>query len=330
MTDPVSIYERLAERVQYPTSRLLPELFRMLADEEGAELLLALPATDVELGGRFGMTVPRISEIMGDFYRKGLVFRSVKPEATKYRFCRDVTQLHDASIVWPDATQPYYDLWKLFMAEEWPDYLLKVEARRPRPYTRVIAVNQSISAQSQVLAYENCREMIEGTDRLAVTKCTCRLTTHKCDRPLEVCLQLGKAAAYTIERGSGREVTKDEALKIVRDAEEAGLVHVTMNKSDQTNFLCNCCGCCCMTMPLMIKHGVSMVDPSRFLAVVDANVCTNCGACEERCYFGAILGKDGVATVDIVKCMGCGLCQLVCPSGAISLEEIREKGFIPD
>ena len=49
---------------------------------------------------------------------------------------------------------------------------------------------------------------------LAVTKCTCRLTAHKCDRPLEACLQVNRAAQYSIDRGTGREVSKEEALKI--------------------------------------------------------------------------------------------------------------------
>ncbi len=33
---------------------------------------------------------------------------------------------------------------------------------------------------------------------LAVTKCTCRLVAHKCDRPLEVCLQVDNAASYAV------------------------------------------------------------------------------------------------------------------------------------
>ena len=38
--------------------------------------------------------------------------------------------------------------------------------------------------------------------------------------------------------------SKEEALKIVKEAAEAGLVHVTMNKAHAGHFICNCCSCC--------------------------------------------------------------------------------------
>jgi len=64
------------------------------------------------------------------------------------------------------------------------------------------------------------------------------------------------------------------------------------------------------------------VARSAFRAVVDADVCIACGACAERCPFGAIsvepghrnaLGSRDVAVVDAGHCVGCGQCTLVCP-----------------
>lgn len=53
-----------------------------------------------------------------------------------------------------------------------------------------------------------------------------------------------------------------------------------------------------------------------FIAVVDRNRCTKCGACFEACAFGAI---DASIRIDPVSCEGCGVCELVCPHGAISM-----------
>jgi len=153
----------------------------------------------------------------------------------------------------------------------------------------------------------------------------------KCDAPVEVCLQINRGADYTIERGSGREVSKEEAIKLLDQAEEAGLVHVTMNKAGVGHFICNCCGCCCQSFTLLISDGLPLCDPSRWRPQVDADLCSACGECEDRCWFDAILvGDDDYAVVDDEKCLGCGQCAYVCPEEAIALAEAREPEFIPN
>ncbi|MBW1989807.1 MAG: 4Fe-4S binding protein, partial [Deltaproteobacteria bacterium] len=266
-----------------------------------------------------------------ELFIRGLTFKKKTPEGIMWRMCRDVVQFHDASIVWPGATREFYNLWQKFMEEEWPAFAKMAESLLPRPMTRIIPVQKSLSPRAQVLAYESVADIVEQSDPIAVTKCTCRLIAHKCDRPVEVCLQVGKAADYTLERGTGRLVSKEEALKIVSECEEAGLMHVTMNRAEGLHFICNCCGCCCIAMPVMIQHGSKMCDPSRFTARVDAEVCQACGQCADRCYFSAITIDEGLgaAVVDQEKCMGCGICQVACPTGALYLEEVREKEFIP-
>jgi ferredoxin len=197
----------------------------------------------------------------------------------------------------------------------------------------VIPVEKAVEGRGQILAHEDVRQMIESASRVAVTRCTCRVIAHKCDHPVEVCLQINRAADYTVERGSGREITKQEALAIARSAEESGLIHVTMNKAEVSHFICNCCPCCCQTFPLLISQGLPLNDPSRFRASIQADDCTGCGICLDRCYFSAISLKDHnggeVAVVNPDKCMGCGLCSIKCEPEAISLIEVREPSFIP-
>jgi Fe-S-cluster-containing hydrogenase component 2 len=176
-------------------------------------------------------------------------------------------------------------------------------------------------------------DIINASSRIAFTRCTCRVTAHKCDKPVEVCLQINRGADYTIDRGSGREVTKEEAIGILKKSEEAGLIHVTMNKSDVGHFICNCCDDCCMNFPLFIHQGISLCDPSRFRAAVDPETCDGCETCIDRCYFSAITmidhKGDEVANIIAEKCMGCGLCRTTCPSASITLLEVREKKFVP-
>ncbi len=330
MAEEKTVYQKLADRIFVP-SPIIADLFAMLADEKEAGMLLSLPATAGELSERFGLPPETAQAKLDEFYRKGLAFKSKKPEGVLYRMCRDVVQFHDATILWPEAPQAYFDLWQKFMEEEWPAYAKLAETILPRPMTRIVPVEKSLSPRAQILAYESVRDLIEKSDPIAVTKCTCRLIAKKCDRPVEVCLQVGKAASYNLDRGTGRAVTKDEAMEIIREAEEAGLMHVTMNRSADMHFICNCCGCCCIAMPVMIQHGTRMCDPSRYRAQVDAEACEACGLCVERCWFSALSLDEarGACVVDPDKCMGCGICQVTCPTGALTLVEARAQDYIP-
>ena len=54
-------------------------------------------------------------------------------------------------------------------------------------------------------------------------------------------------------------------------------------------------------------------------AVIDPELCTGCGLCQENCRFESILDQGDRFSVDPVSCEGCGLCSYVCPVKAITL-----------
>lgn len=55
------------------------------------------------------------------------------------------------------------------------------------------------------------------------------------------------------------------------------------------------------------------------LAVIDPELCTNCGKCFEVCRFDAIVPGDDYHTVEDVSCEGCHYCSRVCPDDAITM-----------
>jgi NAD-dependent dihydropyrimidine dehydrogenase PreA subunit len=65
--------------------------------------------------------------------------------------------------------------------------------------------------------------------------------------------------------------------------------------------------------------------------MVDAENCTACESCLDRCYFEAISmeGEGDTAAIKAEKCMGCGLCLVTCPTESITLEEVRPAEFVP-
>ena len=70
-----------------------------------------------------------------------------------------------------------------------------------------------------------------------------------------------------------------------------------------------------------VSKGELELEP--IIAVIDKNLCTWCGACNEACPFDAIkMVKDAnkdVAAINNSVCKGCGMCLPVCPSNAIDL-----------
>jgi len=326
-----NLYQDLADKLMMGHSERIKKLFSMVADEDEAKLLLAMPASPEDLADATGRPLEEVKEALDLLFKKGLVF--ISASSGKYRMCRDVVQFHDATILGPDATKEFHDLWKEWTNEEWGQTVKIVETMIDKPPTRIIPVETALEEKNQILHYENVREIIENATKIAVTNCTCRVVDGKCGLPVEACIQINRAADYAITRGTGREIDKVEAMKIIKECEEAGLVHVTMNTDHIDHYICNCCSDCCIGLKYMILEGTKFVSPSRFQAVVDEEECVGCEECLERCYFGALSMKDEdgdpKAAVDSEKCVGCGLCAVVCPSDAIHFDEAHSPDFIP-
>ena len=323
-------YKELASRIGLGHSERVARLFSMIAGDAEADLLLALPADAPTLSEKLGIPREEVEDMIHALFVKGLIFPSFKFDPPKYRMGRDMVQFHDAAILWPDAPQAFLDLWREWTEEEWPDMARAMEKTRDKPFMRIIPVGITLKVQGRILSFEDVAEIINNSRELAVTKCTCRLVAHKCDKLLEACIQVNNAASYAIARGTGRRLTREEALEICRKAEEEGLIHNTFNARSVDHVICNCCGCCCQILPEHIKHGIRIVAPSRFRAQIDPDECSGCETCVDRCYFKAISMDDGTAIVDLEACMGCGVCAVTCPEEAISMIEVREPQHVPE
>jgi len=329
-----TLYEQLAEAIGAGESKLIPRIFEALVDEKGAQLLLAAapPATVEEISEKTGFPAEDVEKMLDLLFKKGLIFMSKKEGPTRYYRVRHVVQFHDATAVSLDASRELLDLWKEYMDAEWGQYSEMMQTALPQPVVRVIPVNVSIDPKTQILAFEDVENIVESARSLAVTRCSCRAIDGKCGKPLEVCLQVNRAADYAVQRGTGRKIDKEEAIEILRRCEQEGLVHVSDNRKAVGHVICNCCEDCCMNWHAMTAGLQRFVAPSRFRAHVDATLCSSCETCMDTCFFDAISmeGENGTALVDPEKCMGCGLCVAACTSDAICLRQVREADFVPE
>jgi ferredoxin len=326
-----SAYQEMAKLIGASESKIIPRILQMIADEREIQILQAAfpAATVVELADKTGIPEKEVNVLAKTMFGKGLLFLSKKEGATRYYRVKTVPQFHDSSVLWPEATREFLDLWKEYTEKEWGDFGRVIEAFLPKPAIRVVPVGATIDAKARVLAMDDVRDIIHKARNLAVTPCTCRTVDGKCGKPVEICIQVNRAADYALQRGTGRALTKEEAIGLLHLAEKEGLVHIVDNHQTVDHIICNCCGDCCINWRLPNFH--KFVAPSRFRAQIVTEECIGCQNCLERCYFSAIQmeGDEPRANIEETKCMGCGLCMVTCPAEAIILKEARPPESIP-
>jgi Pyruvate/2-oxoacid:ferredoxin oxidoreductase delta subunit len=326
-----NLYQEFSQMLGAPDSKILPRILQKIADEREIRVLMAAfpPATVSELAGKTEIAREVIQVMVEDLFQKGLIFFSKKEGEPRYYRVKTVPQFHDSSVLWKGATKEFLRLWKEYTDKEWPDFGRVIEAFLPKPAIRVIPVGATIESKAKVLAMEDVREIVQQARNLAVAPCTCRVVDGKCGKPVEVCIQVNRAADYALQRGTGRAISKEEAIRILHTAEKEGLVHVVDNRQKVDHIICNCCRDCCINWRLPNRH--KLVAPSRFQAVVNTEECIGCQACLDRCIFDAIRmeGDEPKAEITPEKCVGCGVCTITCPTEAITMKEVRPPEVIP-
>ena len=153
------------------------------------------------------------------------------------------------------------------------------------------------------------------------------------DAPTLNCFTFGKSARHTVAQGFAKKVSRKEASKIIKEAEQAGLVHKAFHphsrEAKPETSICNCCKDCCDTIKLWRSGTLPLINSTYHLAVIDAETCSGCGTCMEWCPTEAIaLNADDVAECDDKACFGCGVCSRFCPEEAIALKEGLRRVFI--
>ncbi|MEN8223013.1 MAG: 4Fe-4S dicluster domain-containing protein [Acidobacteriota bacterium] len=189
-----------------------------------------------------------------------------------------------------------------------------------------------------ILSWERSTELIRKARKIAVSNCYCRHKAlhldKKCDTPLETCLTLNAGAHFVIERKFGREISREEAMKILEDSRSGGLVQIADNVMNRPTYICNCCSCCCGQLQAINEFDIMAVNPSNYQASVVFEDCRGCSRCARACPVGAIVmeplqqavnKKNGLLPkININRCIGCGICVSACGSNNAMKMETRE------
>jgi NAD-dependent dihydropyrimidine dehydrogenase PreA subunit len=222
------------------------------------------------------------------------------------------------------------------IARLFEDYFLEIKGNltgKGPSVHRVVPVQESIDFELEVYPHEVALSLIDNAKSWAVRDCICRvqkeLIGDPCDHDLENCLVFAPIEGAFDNSEIDRVISKEEALDILQQAEDAGLVHTTGNYTDHNAYICNCCTCSCGILRGVAEfNNSSAVAKADFLAVVSEDLCIACGDCLSRCQFDALELTEDLCLVDPVNCVGCGLCVPVCPENALVLIR-RQPGEVP-
>lgn len=155
---------------------------------------------------------------------------------------------------------------------------------------RVVPVESAIQDLPGVSDFEKLSYYLNKYDRFSVSPCSCRASRSNlgdgCGHLAEdMCIQMGKGAEHYIRTGRAREITREEALEIIKRAEENGLMHdmVNIEEAGESAAICNCCACACFGLRVGLMYGARDAIRSNFVAEIDESKCVACAQCVEVC-----------------------------------------------
>jgi len=296
------------------------KILKKLFTPDQAELTVKLgkEAEEVrEIAERIGMDEPKLARKLEEMAQKGLIFRVRDEDRVLYQAYQFLVGVYEFQLNRMDKE----------FCELFQEYLPHIGATLMPLKTkqlRVIPVESSVEAAPAVAPYNRIRDLVKEQEVISLAQCICRkeqgLLGKPCAKPQETCLGFGKFGSFYIDNQLGRAISKDEALRLLDRAEEAGLV-LNPSNTQKIEWICCCCTCCCPSL----KFAKMMPRPADFVrsyyqAEIDVDLCSACGACIERCQMAAI--KEGADFAEIIegRCIGCGLCVSSCPVEAISLK----------
>jgi ferredoxin len=318
-----------------------------------------------ELKESTGLPEEKIDQLATSLAAKGLIFNQPSSSGVmvyrllplmtvgvlEYKFMgelkgdekeKELAQLFERLIgeVREQIQKNYDNLIPMFKAAPPVDRTVPMRTTEDGKPIRVISLDKKVEVPEEfVLPSQTVEKIIEKFDDIAVGHCFCR-QRHKtlgdsCDlnAPMLNCFTFGKSARHTVAQGFAKPVTKEEALKIMKEAEKVGLVHKAFhpgsNVSRPETSICNCCKDCCDTFNFWRDGALPLINSTYYLSVIDQDLCTGCGICVERCPTDAItLNAEGVAERDEASCVGCGICARFCPEQAVSLKEGLRRVFV--
>ncbi|MBN1802158.1 MAG: 4Fe-4S binding protein [Candidatus Lokiarchaeota archaeon] len=298
-----------------------------------------------------------IVQLLGKLLKGGIISSAISQSAgvRVYRLMQPVPGLMEYSLLRGETTEKEKKLAKLWDklykelskgTQKNYDFVIPQYEKIPA-IDRVVPVEEEINlekiGQEAITPFEEVSKFIDKCDDIAVAHCYCRHEKDllgdpcKLNAPKKNCFFFDKSAKHIIEHEFGESISKEEAKKLFKEAEDYGLVHkvfhVQANPEGKVEAICNCCSCCCGTFHLYRTGAMPFTTLTSYIAEINPDECVGCNACVNACPIEALeIHEDNIASLIENKCIGCGVCVHMCPQEpkAISLRRTGlRRVFIP-
>jgi electron transport complex protein RnfB len=294
------------------------------AEEAALASLLGHELESAEsVAARAGIAVREARHLLLRMAKRGLVWGGKNEQGPAFRLAPFVVGIYEAQLEGMDHELAH--LFEEYMAQGGAKGLMG-----PLPSLhRVVPAHGSVKSE-WILPYDEVRALLLEAKAFSARDCICRrqqdlLGKRSCSFPLHNCLSF----SMTARPARPEDVSREQAVAVLDQAEEVGLVHTVSNVLAGVNYVCNCCGCCCGILRGITEYGLEhSVAAANYLAAVDPEACTGCGACVERCQVGAMSLPEETAVADAERCIGCGLCVTGCPAEAVTLKRKAEEQIV--
>jgi ferredoxin len=304
------------------------KILKWIFTPEEAELASKLKITGEtleEISIRLNVDKNELKELLGTMASKGQIFQFYSEEGKKYGLIEWIVGIYEEQLFRMDEE----------FAQLIEDYFEKAkhgELMTTKPAVhRVIPVNKVIKTEIEVHTFEEVERFIEEAKSWGVRDCICkkqkRLIGDECSYSETVCLIFAPFENFFENDKNTKPITKEESYRILREAENTGLVHTTRNIQNATMYICNCCTCCCAILRGLteFEHPHAFAK-ANYMMSVNKDLCIGCETCLERCQFEALEIVDGICHVKS-RCIGCGVCAIVCPEDALKLERRKIEQY---
>ena len=160
----------------------------------------------------------------------------------------------------------------------------------------VIPVEEAVNFQNEAVKLERISYWLKKYEgHISAGICSCRYSRTTlgegcADDPDDWCIQVGDMADYTVETGRAHYITTEEALEILKRAEDNGFVHQITNIDGENKIfdICNCDVKICNALRTSMLFNTPNLSHSSYTAKVTPENCVACGLCVESCPAGAV------------------------------------------
>ena len=160
----------------------------------------------------------------------------------------------------------------------------------------VIPVEKAIKMENEAIDIEKISYWLKKYEgHIGAGRCSCRASRAVLDEGVADddwgwCIGLGDFADYCRETGKGHDITYEEAMEIIKKADENGYVHQITNIDGENKIfgLCNCNVNICNALRTSQLFNTPNLSRSAYTAKVEEKDCVACGKCVEYCPAGAV------------------------------------------